>query len=296
MSYKYLDPVSLSKLGNLRLKAKYVVEGFISGMHQSPHRGHSLEFAQHREYTPGDELRHIDWKVYGKTDKYFVKQYQEETNLRAHILLDISNSMTYKFGGTLDKLSYGIHLAAVLGYLLLHQEDSVGLAVFDSEIRNFIPSRAHLGHFSIIADALEKIIPGKDTRIAPVLESFSRRIRKRGLIIFISDLFDEPEEVLKTLKNFRYQHHDVMVIQVISNAEREFPFEGPLFFEPLEGDNAGIYSEADLIRDEYRRLMEEFINRYKVGFRQAGIDYFLLSTDTPFELGIRSLFSSRADI
>jgi uncharacterized protein (DUF58 family) len=293
MSFKYLDPINLAKLGNLRIKAKYVVEGFVSGMHRSPYRGHSLEFAQHREYSPGDELRHIDWKVYGRTDKFFVKQYQEETNLRAYILLDISRSMTYKYGKTLDKLTYGIHLAAILSYLLLHQDDSVGLAVFDNEVRNFIPSRAHMGHFSIIAEALEKITPGKDTKIASVSDSFSKYLKRRGLIIFISDLLDEPSEVIKTLKNFRYKHHDVIVLQVISNAEREFPFEGSSLFESLEGTDLKVYSEPELIQAEYRRLFNEFIEQYKIGFRQAGIDYCLLSTDMPFELGIRSFISNR---
>ena len=270
------------------------MEGAITGIHQSPFRGHSLEFAQHREYAYGDELRHIDWKVYGRTDRFYVKQYQEETNLRAYILLDISKSMTFTGDtGSISKLVYGIHLSAAISYLLLHQEDSVGLALFDNKIRNFIPPRAQLGHFANIADVLENITPGEDTNISVILDDFGKLLKKRGLVIFISDLFDDPEQVMKSIKLLRFKHHDVVVFQIISPYEKELLYKGTALFESLEQPDLQLRTEIEHISREYNRIFHDFLVEYKSRFRQSGIDYCLLETTTPVEIGLGAFLGKR---
>jgi len=293
---KYIDPESLLKLSNLHLRARTVVEGFISGMHESPYRGYSLEFVQHREYAPGDELRHIDWKIYGKTDKFFVKQFRDETNMRAYILLDTSQSMLFKSDTNMDKLTYGVHLVAALSYLLLHQKDSVGVTLIDSRVRKFIPSRANLSYFSTITEVLENIEPGDETKITDSLGEFSKYLKRRGLIILISDLFDEPESILQSLRHLKFKHHDLIVFQIIDPAEANLPFKGRAIFESLETEGhlrRQIYSEPELIQSEYSNLFNTFIENYTTGCRQYGIDYCLLKTDTPFEIGLGSFLASR---
>ncbi|OGS24482.1 MAG: hypothetical protein A2297_00730 [Elusimicrobia bacterium RIFOXYB2_FULL_48_7] len=289
---KYLDPATLLKLGKLPLRAKYVVEGLISGMHQSPSKGYSLEFAQHREYSPGDEIRHIDWKVFGRTDRFFVKQYEEETNLRAHILLDTSNSMAFKSGENIDKFTYGINLSACLAYLLLRQEDSVGLTVFDEKIGKFITPRAQFDQFSNIVNTLENIAPGSKTSISQVLNELSGHLKRRGLILIISDLYDLPGEVIRSLKQLRFKHHDVVVFQVLDPQEKKFDFTGPVIFESLE-ESDSIQTEADDIHDQYTGFFNKFIDEYKTGFRSSGIDYYPVTTDTPIELALWSFLAGR---
>ena len=187
----------VAKLNNMQLRARLVVEGYMIGYHKSPYHGFSVEFSEHRSYGPGDEVRHIDWKLYGKTDRYYIKRFEEETNVRSHILLDSSQSM--KFGsGTVNKLSYGRYLSAALTYLMLNQKDAIGLVLFDEKIKKFIPPKSTQSHANIIMDSLEKVRPGYDTQIRPVLDSMAERIRKRGLIILISDLLDDPEAVSYT--------------------------------------------------------------------------------------------------
>lgn len=289
---KYIDPEILIKLSNLRLRARYIVEGFISGIHTSPLRGHSLEFTQHREYSTGDELRHIDWKVYGRTDKFFVKQYQEETNLRAYILLDISNSMNFGSKNT-NKLNYAIHLAAALSYLLLNQEDSVGIVTFNNKIDKFVPPSSQMNHFSNIIETLEAISPGEDTGISLILDEFEKYLKRRGLIIFISDLFDQPQQVLKSLKLLRFKHHDVVVFHIISPEENDFPYQGTFLFESLEHPGHKVKTETENIEKEYRKLFNDFLLEYKTGFRNSGIDYYFLPTSTPLEIGLGSFLGLR---
>jgi len=221
------------------------------------------------------------------------QQYQEETNLRAYILLDISRSMVFKSDNNLDKLSYGIHLTAALSYILLHQEDSVGLAIFDTEVRKFIPPRAQLGHFSNITDTIENITPHGDTSISSTLDNFGKYLKRRGLIIFISDLFDNPEDVIRSLKYFRYKHHDVIVLQIIDPVEKDFSYKGSVTFESLEKPYTEIYSEPEVIQKKYQELFAMFIEKYQTSFRQAGIDYCLLTTNIPLELGLGSFLTKR---
>jgi len=273
------------------LRARIVVEGFLSGLHQSPFKGWSLEFAQHREYSPGDELKHFDWKVYARTDKYFVKQYEEETNLKGHLLLDCSHSMSYRSKG-LSKLEYGSYLAAALAYLMLKQQDAVGLTTFADKIYTHIPPRNYLAHLTIILDNLEKITPSGETKISSVLQEMGKHIKRRGLIILISDLFDEPEDVIRLLKYYRYKKNEVIVFHLLDPTEEDLPTGEAYLFENLENGNK-IITEPEIVRKEYRRLINEFIENYKINFQQDDIDYCLISTATPLDRALGAYLSKR---
>ena len=220
---KYLDPEVVAKLNNMKLRARLVVEGYLIGHHKSPYHGFSVEFAEHRAYGHGDEVRHIDWKLFGKTDRYYVKRFEEETNVRSYILLDKSQSMSFS-SGSITKLAYGSYLSAALSYLMLNQKDAMGLVLFDEKIKKFIPPRAKTSHSNIIMSALEKIKAGNDTQIRPVLNSMADRIRKRGLVILISDLLDDPEQVLMGLNNFKYNKQEVIVFHLVDRKEYDFDF------------------------------------------------------------------------
>lgn len=291
---KYLDPVLLTKIANLHLRARHVVEGFITGLHHSPYRGHSLEFAQHREYTPGDELRYIDWKVYGRSDHFFVKQFQEETNLRAYILLDISGSMSFGLPPRLSKMTYSIYLSACLAYLLLHQGDSVGIAIFDNKIQKFIPAGSQIMYLAPILDTLEAIQAGLDTSISKILRQFTQYLSRRALVLLISDLLDTPEDVLHSLKCLQAKHHEVIVFQVVDPAERELPYDGVIIFESMEPPYVKISTEPNIIRERYKELFDNFIREYKLALTRAGIDYCLLTTATPLEVALGIFLSHRS--
>ncbi len=292
---KLLHPVTLAKLSNLRLRVQRVVEGVLSGLHSSPYKGHSLEFSQHREYAYGDELRHIDWKVYGRSDRFFIKQFQDETNLRAYLLLDASGSMGYRSQGSpggLSKLDYASQLSAALAYLLLRQEDAVSLGVFDTSLRFFLPPRHQLSHFSLLCDKLETLAPGGETGIETVLKGFGRFMKRRGLVIVVSDLLADPAEVLKTLKFFRFRHHEVMVFHVLDPEEIGFHFSGEALFRHAENKEE-LFADADAIGEAYRGVFAKFLEEYKTGFRSAGIDYHLVTTDTPLETALARCMRGR---
>lgn len=291
---EYLDPSKLLKLGGLHLRARYVVEGITQGLHQSPYKGYSLEFAQHREYAPGDEIKHIDWRVYGRTDKFFVKQYQEETNMKAYILLDISKSMLFcSKKDYIDKLTYSINLVACISYLLLKQEDSAGLVLFDTKIVEFLPPRTQFEQFANIVHLLENIIPKEETKIATVINEFSRYLKRRAMIIFVSDLFDDPDATLRAIKHLRFKHHDIIVFQVIDINELKFDYSGPIIFESIEYQNEKIHTESGYVVQQYRSLFSKFIENYKTGFHNSKIDYCTITTDTPIELSLGSFLATR---
>lgn len=294
MKPNYLHPLTLAKLGNLFLRAKIVVEGFISGLHQSPYKGWSLEFAQHREYVAGDELKHLDWRIYGRTDRYFVKQYEEETNLKSYLVLDCSNSMGYKFGG-LSKFDYGSSLVACLSYLMLKQRDAVGLTLFNNKIETYIPPRNSWTHLSLIISKLENTYPSGETKIFLSLGDLGKYIRRRGLIILISDLFEEPEEVIKILKYFRYKKHEVIVFHLLDPSERKLPEGDAYLFENLENKER-VSAEPDLIQEEYNQLMNNFIENYQLNLRRSDIDYSLFTTDTPLDYALGSYLAKRAKL
>ena len=287
----YIDPLIVAKLSTMLLRARFVVEGFIAGLHQSPYRGFSLEFAQHREYSPGDETRHVDWKVYGRKDKYFVKQYQEETNLKGYILLDRSASMGYMSKG-ITKLQYGSYLAASLAYLMLRQQDSVGLATFDEKIKKYIPPRQSKGHLSLILDELEKLVSSSATGINRSLRELGQYTKRRGLIILISDLLDEQEKVLNALKYFRFKKHEVIVFHLLDPAELELPFTDVLWLEDMENGKR-ILTHPEIIREKYKNILEEFVETYKLNCLRSDIDYCLINTKTPLDFALGAYLARR---
>ncbi len=256
LSTEYLNPEIVSRLDNLSLRARLVVEGFIIGLHRSPYHGFSVEFAEHRAYGPGDEIRHVDWRLYAKTDRYYVKQFEEETNLKSYLLLDQSRSMTFS-SHSVSKLAYAQTLAAALAYLMLKQQDAIGLALFDSQLRHYLPPRAKPSHLDAILGRMSHIQPGPETAIAPVLHQLAESIVKRGLIILISDLFDDPDQIMMGLKHFRHKHHEVIVFHILDPQELEFAFSTRTRFRDLETGEL-ISTEPWHIRKAYReRFLRE---------------------------------------
>ena len=291
----YLDPTAISRLAGMELVARLVVEGFISGMHKSPYQGFSVEFVEHRQYMPGDEIRYIDWKVYAKSDRYYIKKFEEETNLKSYILLDTSGSMAFKSDESpekITKLEYGCYLAASLAYLMLKQRDSVGLVVFDDQLRNYIPPRLGPTHLHALMAGLENTSPGGDTDISTTFHELAQRIVRRGLIIIISDLMDDPEKVLRSLKHFRHKKHEVIVFHVLDPTELSFPFDGSILFRDLETQEE-LSVEAELLRDEYLRQMNQFIDTYKNGCRANSMDYMQMDTSVPFDYALSLYLSMR---
>jgi uncharacterized protein (DUF58 family) len=292
-SRRYLDPAIVSRLKKLDLKAKLVVEGFMTGLHRSPYHGFSVEFAEHRPYMPGDPIRNIDWKVYGKSDRYYIKQYEDETNLRSYILLDVSRSMTYASPGTISKLEYAKHLAAAIAYLMMHQQDAVGLLTFSDTIHRFIPPRSAGRHLQLILQELESLSPGTNTDVGTCLSSLSERIRRRGLIILFSDLMDEPERVLQGLKHFRYRQHEVIVFQILDETEWTFPFQEELGFVDLESGEE-VVAQSWILAEEYRRRVEAWREEYRRACGEQQIDLVTLTNQTPFDRALLRFLEKRA--
>ena len=286
-----LSPEIISRLNNLSLKARYVVEGFMVGLHKSPYHGFSVEFSEHRAYGAGDEIRHVDWKLWGKTDRYFVKQYEEETNLKAYLIIDQSLSMNYASNKT-SKLEYAKLLSASLGYLMLKQQDAVGLTLFDDRIRVNIPARSKRSHLNVILSKMEKIKAGPETRMAPVLHSTAEVIKKRGLIILISDLFDNQEEVLSGLQHFRYKGHEVIVFHIMDPQEMKLDFSQRTRFRDMESGEE-IITDPWHIQKDYQRDMKQFCNNYKIQCRQNNIDYIQLATDSPLDMALSEYLLKR---
>ncbi len=292
MPKKYiLTPEIISRLNNLSLKARYVVEGFIVGLHKSPYHGFSVEFSEHRVYGAGDEIRHIDWKLWGKTDRYFIKQFEEETNLKSYLLIDQSLSMTYK-SGAVSKLEYSQILAASLGYLMLKQQDAVGLMLFDDQIRVNIPPRSKRSHLNILLSQMQNINPGPETTIAPVLHQTAETIKKRGLIILISDLFDDPDKILSGLQHFRYKGHEVVVFHILDPQELNLDFSHRTRFRDMESREE-IITDPWHIQYDYQKSMEYFCQYFKTHCRQKNIDYVRLSTDISLDMALSEYLIKR---
>ena len=289
-----LTPDIISRLNNLSLKARFVVEGFIVGLHKSPYHGFSVEFSEHRAYGAGDEIRHVDWKLWGKTDRFFIKQFEEETNLKSYLLVDQSLSMTYK-SKKMTKLEYAQILAASLGYLMLKQQDAVGLTLFDDRIRVNIPARSKRSHLNIILSQMQNIIAGPETTIAPVLHKTAEAIKKRGLIILISDLFDDPDKVLSGLQHFRYKGHEVIVFHVLDPQELTLDFTQRTRFRDMESGEK-IVTDPWHIQSDYQKSMEQFCDYIKSNCRQKNIDYVQLSTDLPLDMALSEYLIKRKRI
>lgn len=288
----YFDPAVLAGISNLYLRARWVVEGLMSGVHRSRSKGFSVEFEEHREYSPGDEIRRIDWKALGKFDRYFIKEYEDETNLRAYLLLDTSASMDYTSNG-ITKFDYGCTLTACLAYLALKQQDAAGLVTFSNRIEQFIPPKAKRDYLSQILHALENRGPAGETNVGKILEEIAGQIKRRGMVILVSDLIDEPEAILKGLRLFRYKGNDVIVFHVLDQAEIDLPFDGNILFEDLEEKNLKIIADPKAIRQTYRQVIEEFTGVMRKQCHDSTIDYQLLSTSTPLDRALTSYLSWR---
>jgi len=288
---KYLDPAVISRLKGMDIKARLVVEGFVSGLHRGPYKGFSVEFAEHRQYMPGDPIRYLDWKVYGKTDRFYIKEYEEETNLRAYLIMDGSGSMGYSSNG-MTKLEYGSYLAASLAYLMLKQQDSVGLLIFDTKLRKYIPPRSVKKHLHVILKELSDLGARKETDLGESLHELAQRVRRRGLIILISDLLDDEEKVIRGLKLFRHRKHEVIVFHVLDPYEVLFPFEHEVILKDMETGEE-IPAVPWEVRKEYREKVSAWINRYRTVLRQSGIDYVPVRTSTTFDVALFSYLEKR---
>ena len=291
---KYLRPETVALLNSMSLRARLVVEGYIIGHHRSPYHGFSVEFAEHRSYGPGDEIKHIDWKLFGKTDRLYVKRYEEETNLRAHIILDTSKSMLYS-SAEVSKLSYANSLAASLSYLMINQQDAVGIAKFSEKIDTFIPPKARPSHLNLILSQLDDKDSGNDTQIGMVLHELADRIKKRGMVILISDLLDKPENIMKGLKHFRHQNQEVIVFHIQDRKESEFDFDTRTkFFDMETGEE--IVTEPWHIRSNYNELISKLKRNYKSNCRENLIDYVPLFTDQSLDIGITEYLIKRSKL
>jgi len=303
MRKNLLDPATIAKISRLALKINSPAKGTMTGIHKSVFYGSSIEFSEHKEYNQGDEIKFIDWKVYAKSDKYYVKKYEDETNLKCYILIDKSDSMKYSGpqfivsadeadktkeerkngnGEELSKLDYAAQLGATLAYTLLNQQDSVGLVTFNEKIKRYIPPRSNMAHLHIILDELSTVKEDGKTNLAHVMNELSEKIKGRGLIIVISDLLDEDEEVLKHLKLFRSRKHDVIVFHLLHSDEVNLPFDRLTHFKELEGGEMEL-ADPKLIREEYMLQIENYVNNFKMRSRENEIDYYFIDTDDPLD-------------
>jgi uncharacterized protein (DUF58 family) len=288
---RFLDPAVVARLGTIDLKVRTVVEGFLTGLHRSPYKGFSVEFAEYRQYLPGDDLATLDWKVYARSDKHFVKKYEEETNLTCHIMLDVSASMGYGSHG-ITKVEYGSYLAGALAYLMNRQRDAAGLIAFDEGIVSMLPPSARGGHLRALLIALERLKIGKRTDVAKPLKDLALTIRKRGLVVLISDLLDDSDRVIQGLKHFRHHGTDVIVFHVLDPDELRFPFEQAARFRDMETADEVLAVPAS-VRQDYLDRLQALIATYKRELGLAGIDYCQLDTSQPLELGLMSYLMTR---
>jgi uncharacterized protein (DUF58 family) len=316
---RYLDPAVVSRLGNMDLKARLIVEGYIAGLHRSPYHGFSVEFAEYRQYMQGDNTKTIDWKVFAKTDRTYVKLFEEETNLIGTILLDKSGSMGFPSaeevrererergrggflrrgrggddGGeaALTKLTYGSLLAASLAYMMIRQQDAVGLCLFDDRVRTMIPHRSVRKQLFHILSNLEDVVPGEKTSVSPALHTIAERMKRRGLIILISDLMDDPESLITGLKHFRHRQHEVIVFHILDPREVDLDYRDEVEFEDLESGRR-LRLEPAFLKREYSRSVAEWIDHLNRSCRNHQIDYNLLRTDTPYDQALTAFLGKR---
>jgi uncharacterized protein (DUF58 family) len=288
---QFLDPAVIAKLGSLELKARTIVEGFLSGLHRSPFKGFSVEFAEYRQYIHGDDLSTMDWKVYARSDRYYVKKFEEETNLDCHLMLDVSGSMGYGSRG-LTKFEYSACLAASIAYLMTRQRDAVGLTAFDEHIVDLLPASARPGHLRALLIALDRLRLGRTTNLSKPLHQLAETLSKRGLVVLISDLLDDPDGVIRGLRHFRFRGTDVIVFQILDPDEIDFPFDRATRFEDLETSEE-VMAVPALVRSHYLSKIQRLIDRYKRELGTAGIDYQLLKTTDSLELALLSYLSTR---
>lgn len=285
-----LKPEIIEKVGNLNLRARLVVEGFLIGLHQSPYHGFSLEFREHRPYYPGDPISRIDWKLYGRTDRYYLRKYQADTNLSAYLILDKSKSMDY--GKAITKFHYARTLAASLAYLLLHQNDSVGLVIFDKEISSLIPPKSKINHLKLLLRELTNAKPSQRTSIYDVIYNFASQVKKRSLIIVFSDLIEDPDEVIKAFKLIKARKNEVIIFHILDLDEMEFKFREQALYRDME-DHSIIPVNPLNIRELYLNRFNRFLEKYREGFAYNKIDYSLITTNTPYNNALSAYLNKR---
>lgn len=290
----YLDPKVLNKITGLELKARLIVEGYISGLHKSPFHGFSVEFAQHREYVPGDDIRYIDWKVYGRSNRYYIKEYEEETSLTAYVLLDSSSSMQYAGEGSMSKYDYACHITASIAYLVFQQQDMVGLCTFDNKIQKVLPSSSNPAYLGDIVRTMEEVSPADKTNMSEVLKYVGERLKKRGLVIIISDFMDESDSILAGLRHLRHRKHDVILMHVLDSDELNFPLQKLTQFEGLEEISNKLLINPRSIRNAYLEEINKFISTLKSGCVANRIDYQQITTDQNLGVALSAYLANRS--
>lgn len=289
--HRFLTPDELIQLNRLWLSSRHVVEGTLAGRHRSPYRGASSEFADHRAYIPGDDPKRLDWKVLGRTERFYVRRFEDETNLRVYLALDRSASMD--FGSRkVTKFQYAVRLAAALGYIVVHARDSVGLYAFSDRLHESLSAGNSRLHFNNLLERLDRLRPAGATRTAEALHRIAEDIQRRALVVLISDLLDEPDEISRALAHFRRQHHDVIVLQVLDPAELDLSFPRGAEFQDLESGEI-VAADPRRLRDEYRRLIEGFIDRHRQTCAQLGMDHRLVNTAQPLDRFLRAFLEER---
>ena len=291
-SLNFLDPKVLAGLHNLELRARVVVEGFLAGLHKSPHRGFSVEFNDYRHYQRGDDMRHVDWRLYARSGKLYIKQYEDETNVRCMILLDTSASMAYTSGG-MSKLDYGITLASALAYFIARQRDAVGLVTFDDEIREYLPAKTRQLHLMRILRALSRVQAGQQTDVVKPLTDLASSLKKKSMVILISDMLDDEERIINTLTNLRAMGNDIITFHIMDDAELNFPFNEASEFIDMENSESYITSPA-AIRKAYLKNINEFLAYCKKQCQTSGIDYCLMNTREPLDQALSSYITKRS--
>ncbi len=294
---RFLKPEVLARISDLEFRARSVVEGFVSGMHRSPYHGYSVEFSQHREYVPGDDIRHLDWRVYGKSDRFYIKQYEEETNLRCQMLLDCSSSMRYPDheveSGRMTKFEYAATLCASLAYLLIHQQDAVGLTLFDNDIRLNVPSQSNVGHLGALIGHIDRARLEEPTQSSAMFSRVAAGLPSRGVVLVVSDLLADVGDVIEGLQQFRHGDRDVIVMHVLDHDEREFPFHDNTLFEGLEAPDLKLFADPQSLRTAYLESMNAFIARLRSACTNRRIDYVGLSTTDPLDVALRGYLAAR---
>jgi uncharacterized protein (DUF58 family) len=290
---KYLDPQTLASLEGLDLQARMVVEGYVAGMHPSPYHGFSVEFAEHREYVPGDDIRHVDWKVWSKTDKLYLKQYEEETNLLMYLLLDTSESMAYASGTNVTKLQYAQFIVAALSYMILQQQDSVGLVVYDDAVRRYLKPAGQVSQLKELLHLLDVTPAREKSDLGLVFNDVAERFKKRGVVVVFSDLFDDVARIMTGLKHLRHRRHEVIIFHILDPAELEFPFRDTTLFKGMEG-MPDILTDPHALKRAYQAELQLFLHELEKGCRMVDIDYVPLRTDQTLDIPLTSYLASRS--